>query len=70
MGDTPRELSKSNEHSADPGITENKFTDTSVIDYDFTDERPNAHARETTETVTEPVATDVTHKGHIDPLTD
>jgi len=58
MEDTPRELLKSNEHSPNSDITENEFTDTSVTDDDFTDEIPDAHTRESTEPITEPVATD------------
>ena len=56
MEDTPRELLNCNEHS---DITKDKFTDTSVTDDDCTDEISNTHTRETTETTTEPVTTDV-----------
>ena len=59
MEDTPRELSKSNEQSADLNITENEFNDTSVTDDDFTDEIADAGTRETTGTAAEPVDSDV-----------
>ena len=59
MEDTPRELLKSKEHSGDSDISETEFTDTSVTDVDGMDEISNARTRETTETATEPVATDV-----------
>ena len=59
MEDTPRELLKSNEPSADLDITENEFTDTSVTDDDFTDEMVDASTQETKGTAAEPVDSDV-----------
>ena len=59
MEDTPRELLKSNEHSAGSDIVENEFSETSEIDDDFTDELPNAPIEETTKTASEPVDTNV-----------
>ena len=61
MEDTPREMLKSNEHSADSNITENEFTDTSVTDDDFTDELADAGTQETKGTAAEPVDSDVQH---------
>ena len=59
MEDTPRELLRSNEQSADSNMTENEFNDASVTDDDFTDEIADAHTRETTGTAAEPVDSDV-----------
>ena len=57
MGDTPRELLSSNEPSTEPDITETEFADTSVTDDDFTDEVPDVPTEGSSETTTDPIAT-------------
>ena len=57
MGDTPRELLSLNEPSTEPDITETEFADTSVTDDDFTDEVPDVPTEGSSETTTDPVAT-------------